>query len=156
MSSALLPIMNAPAADHEILSSRLFPHPRQQVFEAFSDPQQLTRWFGPNGFTSTFETFEFSPGGEWTFVFHGPDGIDYPNHSVFVEIQPLERVVYDHVTAPLFRMTMTFADENGGTRLTWRMAFASAALCTSLSRICVPANEENFDRLAAHLSFNTP
>jgi uncharacterized protein YndB with AHSA1/START domain len=85
--------MNTPAP-HELVSSRFFPHSRQRVFEAFSDPQQLTLWFGPNGFTSTFETFDFRIGGEWVFTFHGPNGTDYPNQSTFVEIVPNERIVY--------------------------------------------------------------
>ena len=46
------------------------------------------------------------------------------------------------------------AEEDGGTRLTWRMAFETVQLCETLKGICVPANEENFDRLAAHLTSN--
>ena len=52
---------------------------------------------------------------------------------------------------PHFRMTMTLAEENNGTRLTWRMAFETVQLYDMLKGICIPANEENFDRLAAHL-----
>lgn len=139
---------------NELTSSRLFPHPRQRVFEAFSNPQQLTLWFGPKGFTSTFETFDFRIGGEWVFTFHGPNATDYPNQSTFVEIVPNECIVYDHTCMPHFRMTMTFADDEGGTRLTWRMAFETVQLYDTLKGICIPANEENFDRLAAHLASN--
>jgi uncharacterized protein YndB with AHSA1/START domain len=144
--------MSTPAADNEIVSSRVFPVSRERLFEAFSDPKQLTVWFGPNGFTSTFKQFDFCPGGEWIFSFHGPDGTDYPNRSVFAEIVPNERIVYDHVAPPHFRMTMTFSDEDDGTRLTWRMAFDTVALYNQLKSICVPANEENFNRLAVHLA----
>ncbi|HBJ84270.1 MAG TPA: polyketide cyclase [Verrucomicrobiales bacterium] len=142
--------MNPPTAN-ELVSFRFFPHSRQRVFEAFSDPRQLTCWFGPNGFTSTFKQFDFRPGGAWIFTFHGPNGTDYPNESTFIEIVPNERIVYDHVVPPHFRMAMTLAEEAGGTRLTWRMAFETAQLCETLKGICIPANEENFDRLAAHL-----
>lgn len=142
-----------PPAENEILSSRSFAHSRQRVFTAFSDPRQLTIWFGPKGFTSTFETFEFSPGGEWKFLFHGPNGTDHPNHILFAEIAPLERVIYDHAL-PHFRMTMTFADEKKGIRVVWRMAFESVQLCEALRSVCVPANEENFDRLVAHLAMS--
>ncbi len=144
--------MSTSAAPHEILSSRLLNHPRVQVFEAFSDPARLTLWFGPAGFTSTFETFDFHPGGEWVFVFHGPNGVDYPNRSRFVEITRPACIVYDHVVPPHFRMTMTLDEEAGGTRLTWRMTFETVALCEALKGVCVPANEENFDRLESHLS----
>ena len=145
--------MTSPAAN-ELVSSRFFPHSRQRVFEAFSDPQQLTLWFGPNGFTSSFEKFDFRIGGEWGFMFHGPNGTDYPNQSTFIEIVRNERIVYDHVSLPNFQMTMTLAEEDGGTRFTWCMAFATAQLCETLKPVCVPANEENFDRLATHLTSN--
>ena len=143
--------MTTPAAN-ELVSSRFFPHSRQRVFEAFSDPQQLTLWFGPNGFTSTFETFDFRPGGKWVFVFHGPNGANHPNRSIFADIVPWERIVYDHVVPPHFRMTMTLAEEEDGTHLHWRMAFETTQLYETLKSICIPANEENFDRLAAHLA----
>lgn len=141
----------SPAAN-EIVSSRFLPYPRARVFEAFSDPLQLTCWFGPNGFTSTFETFDFKPGGEWVFMFHGPNGANYPNRSIFADIVPLERIVYDHVVPPHFRMSMTLEDVTGGTQLVWCMAFETVALCETLKEICVPANQENFDRLEAHLA----
>jgi len=108
--------------------------------------------FGCNGFTSTFKQFDFKSGGEWTYTFHGPNGIDYSNYCVFIEIVPDESIVYDHLSLLNFRMTMTFTDEGGGTRFVWRMAFATVAHCGQLSHICVPANEENFDRLEAHLA----
>ena len=136
----------------EIISSRLFACSRERLFAAFSDPQQLTVWFGPKGFTSTFKRFNFQVGGEWAFTFHGPTGTDYANRCTFIEIVPNERIVYDHLSLPNFRMTMMFADEDGGTRLVWCMAFATAVLCGQLSPICVPANEESFDRLEAHLA----
>lgn len=145
--------MSTPAAN-EIVSTRLFAFTRERVFEAFSDPAQLTLWFGPNGFTSTFKQFEFRPGGEWIFTFHGPNGTDYPNHTTFIEVVPNERIVYDHVSLPNFRMTMTLGDEEGSTRLTWCMTFETEQLCETLKSVCVPANEENFDRLASHLTLN--
>lgn len=142
----------SPAAPNEIVSTRRFDAPRERVFAAFADPMQLTRWFGPDGFTSTFTKFDFRPGGEWIFTFHGPNGTDHPNHSTFAEIIVNERVVYDHIVPPHFRMTMTLTDDGGGTRLIWRMAFANERLCEMLKPVCVPANEQNFNRLAAHLT----
>ncbi len=134
----------------EIISTRLFSASRDRLFTAFSDPAQLALWWGPKGFTNIFEAFDFRPGGDWKFTMHGPDGKDYANHTRFIEIVPAERIVYEHI-APHFQMTITLADEDGGTRMTWRMQFPSAEMCARFQPICVPANEENFDRLAAHL-----
>jgi uncharacterized protein YndB with AHSA1/START domain len=64
-------------------SHRVLPYPPRSVFEAFARPEVLARWWGPNGFTNTFEVFEFRPGGRWKFVMHGPEGSNHPNESVF-------------------------------------------------------------------------
>ena len=62
------------------------------MFDAFADPNRLTRWWGPKGFTSTFHEFDLRPGGVWRFVLHGPNGADYQNESVFVEVVKPERI----------------------------------------------------------------
>ena len=71
---------------------------------------------------------EFKPGGVWLFVMHGPDGRDNQNKVVYAEIVEPERLVYDHVSGPQFRMTVTFADQGGKTNITVQMLFDSAAL----------------------------
>ncbi|WP_395738493.1 SRPBCC family protein [Prosthecobacter sp.] len=134
----------------EIISTRLFSASRERIFAAFSDPTQLARWWGPKGFTNTFEFFDFRAGGDWIFTMHGPDGKDYANHSRFIEIVPAERIVYEHIT-PHFRMTITLADAGDGAHMTWCMQFPTAEMCERFKPICVPANEENFDRLEAAL-----
>lgn len=140
-------------ADREIVSTRVFDAPRERLFRAFSDPKVLARWWGPNGFTSTFQEFDFRPGGAWRFVMHGPDGADYRNESEFIEVVSPERIVLDHLR-PMhrFQMTMTFAEEAGKTRLTWRMRFESAAELERVRVVVRAANEQNFDRLQAQLA----
>lgn len=88
------------ASDHEIITMWIFDTPREQVFEAWTDPYHLARWWGPYGFTNTFHEFDPRPGGVWRFVMRGPDGVDYPNKSVFIEIVRPERMVFDHVSGP--------------------------------------------------------
>ena len=123
------------------------------MFGAFSDATQLTRWWGPKGFTSTFQEFDLRPGGHWRFKLHGPDGTDYPNDKQFSEIVPLERIVFRHGQEKHdFVMTMTFATDVAGTRLTWQMLFDSAAELVGVRKFIEEANEQNFDRLAAHLA----
>jgi uncharacterized protein YndB with AHSA1/START domain len=136
----------SPAADREIVSTREFEAPLGQVWEAWTNPALLAQWWGPKGFTNTFSRFDLQPGGHWVFVMHGPDGRDYPNESIFREIQPNERIVFDHVCAPLFRVTASFAETAGKTRVVFRMLFEDAGTYESVKRYCIPANEENFDR----------
>ena len=137
--------------DCEIISSRVLDFQRERVFQAFTDPGQLARWWGPNGFTNTFYEFDLRPGGTWRFVMHGPDGVDYPNHSVFVEVVPLERFVFHHLSGPEFQGSATFEDLNGRTKVTFRQLFMKAAEFEQVKNMCVEANEQNFDRLSALL-----
>ena len=67
--------------DKEIISSRIFHAPVDQVFKAWSDPVTIAKWWGTHGFTNTFHQFNFAPGGVWDFIMHGPDGTDYKNNS---------------------------------------------------------------------------
>jgi uncharacterized protein YndB with AHSA1/START domain len=139
-----------PAARREIVARRVLDAPRERVFAALADPAQLARWWGPAGFTNTFEEFDFRPGGPWRLVMHGPDGNDYPNESEFVEIVPPSRLVLVHLR-PMhqFRLTITLDDEAGRTRLTWRMLFDSIAERERMMPYIPAANEQNLDRLAA-------
>src|SRR5271155_1615963 len=99
-------------SDREIVTMRVFEAPRELVFAAWTEPKHVAQWWGPNGFTNTIYEMDVRPGGVWRFVMHGPDGVDYQNKIVFVEVVKSQRLVYDHVSGPKFRMTVTF-DEQG-------------------------------------------
>jgi uncharacterized protein YndB with AHSA1/START domain len=136
-------------ADREFVHSRVIDAPRERVFRAFAEPEHLARWWGPNGFTSTFETFELRPGGAWRCVMHGPDGTDYPNDSVFLEVAAPERVVFEHLSeGHHFVMTITFAVHGDQTLVGWRQVFDSAAHKERIARFVAEANEQNLSRLA--------
>jgi uncharacterized protein YndB with AHSA1/START domain len=139
-------------ADREIVSTRLIDAPRELIWRAWTEPAQLTHWWGPKGFTSTFQEFDPRPGGLWRFVLHGPDGKDYKNEIVFRELVKPERIVFEHLSAPKFQVTATFAEEAGETRITFRMLFETAAECDKVKTYAVEANEQNFDRLKAQLA----
>ena len=83
-------------ADREIVISRLIGAPRELVFEAFTRVRHLSRWWGPEGFTTKTRSFEFRVGGEWDFVMHGPDRTDYQEWITWREIVPPERIALLH------------------------------------------------------------
>jgi uncharacterized protein YndB with AHSA1/START domain len=141
------------SADREIVSTRVFDYPRELVFQAWTDPVHLARWWGPKGFTNTFHEFDLRRGGVWRFVMHGPDGVDYENKSVFVEVVKPERIVFNHLE-PMhkFQVTAGFVEQAGKTKVTFRMLFESAAECDRVKVFVVEANEQNFDRLEAELA----
>lgn len=146
----------SPAAafsDREIVTTRVFDTPREQIFKAWTDPDHLMHWWGPKGFANTFQEFDLRPGGIWRFIMHGPDGVEYQNESVFVEVVEPERLVFRHLK-PVheFQATVTFEDLGGKTKLTWRMLFESAAECDKVKGYVVAANEQNLDRLEAQLA----
>ena len=120
----------------------------EEVFAAISDPARLARWWGPAGFSNTFETFEFRTGGRWLFTMHGPDGKNYPNESRFLEIVPNALVRIQHTNLPHFELSLALAPEGAGTRLTWVAVFEDAEFAEKLRSFLETANAQNLDRLA--------
>jgi uncharacterized protein YndB with AHSA1/START domain len=115
-------------ADREIATTRTFDAPRELVWKVWTEPEHIAQWFGPNGFTVTTKYFEFRPGGQWLFTFHGPDGTDYRNEVSYTEIIEPELIRYDHGPSPLFDVTIRFEEETAArTILTMRMLFSTRA-----------------------------
>lgn len=128
-------------------TSRVLPFSPAAIYAAFSSPELLAQWWGPEGFTNTFEQFEFKTGGQWKFVMHGPDGNHYPNESVFAQLETNSKVVIEHVCAPLFTLTIQLSPVENGTHVSWEQVFADAATAQAVKSIVEPANEQNLDRL---------
>ncbi len=146
-------------SDREIVVTRVFEAPRELVFEAWTDPDQVVQWWGPHGFTTTIHEIDVRPGGLWRFVMHGPDGTDYDNKVVFVEVVKPERLVYNHgggeeTATEQFHVTVTFAEEDGKTRLTLRMVFGSAAERDHMIEQygALEGANQTLERLAEHLA----
>jgi uncharacterized protein YndB with AHSA1/START domain len=147
-------------ADREIALTRVFDAPRRMVWEAWTDPKQLVLWWGPKGFTTTIDEMDVRAGGVWRYVMHGPDGTDYPNESIFTEIIPYERLVYrltgGRKGGPPVQIEKiaSFEEEDGRTRVTMRMVFASAEARDRNVREygSIEGGKQTLERLAEHLS----
>lgn len=138
---------------HAIVTTRLLAASRERVWAAFSDPAALASWWGPEGFTNTFLEFDFQPGGVWRFTMHGVDGTAYAMDHRFAEIVAPVRIVVRHLQPGHdFTLTVTLADRDGRTEIVWRMIFDDPAEAARVRPFVIPANEQNLDRLAAHLS----
>lgn len=145
------------AAAHAIVTSRALPAARERVWAAFSEPSALAGWWGPAGFTNTFHEFDFRPGGVWRFTMRGPDGAAYAMDHRFSEIVAPERIVVRHLQPGHdFTLTVTLAGRSGSTEITWCMLFDDPAEAARVRPFVIPANEQNLDRLAAHLSGKPP
>jgi uncharacterized protein YndB with AHSA1/START domain len=123
-----------------------------EVFAAISDSSRLARWWGPAGFTNTFKTCEFRPGGKWSFIMHGPDGTNYPNENEFVAIEPGRKVVVRHISIPKFDLSIELTPSAAGTHVQWTQVLEDAEFARKVAAIITPANEQNLDRLTAEVS----
>ena len=122
-------------ADREIVISRVISAPRVLVFEAFTEVRHLSRWWGPEGFTTTTRAFEFRVGGVWDFVMHGPDGTDYQEWISWTEIAPPERIALLHGESRddpnAFESVLMFepdGPDGRGTRIEMRTVFPTKEL----------------------------
>ena len=145
---------NNDASDRELVIARLLNAPAELVWKVWTEPEHIKNWWGPNGFANTIDKMEVRPDGVWEFVMHGPDGTDYKNKSIYKEIVKNEKIVFEHVSGPKFKVTVTFAEHRKKTLLTWRMLFESAEELNKVIKI-FKADEglkQNVDKLEAYLA----
>lgn len=113
--------------DRVLLFTRVFNAPRDLVFKAWTDPEQLVKWFAPEGFTVTFLEMDLRPGGAWRKCMRSPDGIEYWRHGLYREVVDPGRLVFTYVSDdpesdPHHEtvVTMVFEDQGGRTLMTFR------------------------------------
>jgi uncharacterized protein YndB with AHSA1/START domain len=135
-----------------VSTERVFSTTPGKVFAAFEQPEQMVQWWGPKDFTNTFELFEFKPGGRWIFVMHAPNGANYPNESVFREIQPETRIVMEHVVKPWYLLKVILTPQGSQTHLSWVQEFENPEVASAIRSLSGPANEQVLDRLQALLA----
>ena len=126
-----MPAVAKDISSRELIITRLINAPRELVWEAWTQPEHVVHWWGPEGFTNTIHEMEVKPGGIWRFMMHGPNGMDFPNKIVFNEVKKPERLVYTHSSddendPKAFQTTVTFEQQGDKTNLTMRALFATA------------------------------
>jgi uncharacterized protein YndB with AHSA1/START domain len=149
--------MAAGKLPNELRLIRVYDAPVRAVWDAWTVPEQVAKWWGPRGFTLTTHDKDFRVGGHWRYTMHGPDGVDYPNYTRYHEIEPCAKLVYEHGAsaedAPaLFHVTVTFEEKQGQTSMELVMALATAAAAEETRRFIKKAGgDATWDRLAEHL-----
>lgn len=151
--------MAADTKDRELIISRTIDAPRDLVWRAFSEPEHLVHWWGPNGFTNTFHEFSFEENGVWRFMMHGPDGTDYPNKIIYREIKKPERIVYDHSgdgeaewKDHRFTSTITLEDLGSKTKVTLHMVIETAQELEKMKKFgAVEGGQQTLGRLDAYV-----
>jgi uncharacterized protein YndB with AHSA1/START domain len=145
-------------ADREIVISRVIGAPRELVFEAFTQVRHLSRWWGPDGFTTTTRSFEFRVGGEWDFVMHGPDGTDHQEWITWREIVPPERIALLHGDSrddpDAFESVLTFEPAGEQTRIVMRTVFPTKEIRDAVveKSHAMEGGEQTLRHLAAYVA----
>lgn len=121
--------------NHELILTRLIDAPREKLFRAWTEPELLKRWFTPRPWTTPVVETDVRPGGSSYILMRGPDGNEFPNRGVYLEVVRNERIVFtDAYTAawepsgkPFMTGIITFEDAGGKTRYTARVRHWSEA-----------------------------
>ncbi|WP_413613382.1 SRPBCC family protein [Bdellovibrio sp. HCB-110] len=114
---------------NKVIYKRYFDVPVALAFEAWSSHEHLSQWWGPDGFTITTKSLDFSKNGIWEFIMHGPDGHDYKNKIQFTDIKKPDYIHYKHLgdgeddTDVHFHSKISFEEAGEGTNLTMEQIF---------------------------------
>ena len=134
--------IDAEVRERELVITRIFDAPRRLVFRAWTEPERAARWWGPQGFMTTYCNMDVRPGGTFRVCMRSPEGVEYWKQGVYREVVEPERLVFtfawegsngesNHQTV----VTVTFAERGDKTELTLHQAvFETVEACNSHQR----------------------
>ena len=148
------------AIGNQLKLTRVYDAPVRVVWDAWTDTEQVAKWWGPRGFTITTHSKDLRPGGHWAYTMHGPDGTDYENKTIYHEVEDCAKLVYDHGgnddRPPLFRVDVSFRESAGKTTMDMTMTLASEeAARESAKFIKQVGGNSTWDRLGEYLEKNS-
>ncbi len=126
-----------PIADRELVLTRLIDAPREKLFRAWTEPALLMQWFAPRPWTTPRAELDVRPGGATLVVMRGPDGNEFPNRGVYLDVVANQRLVFtdaytvawEPASKPFMTVILTFEDEAGKTRYTARVRHWTVTDC---------------------------
>lgn len=166
-------IIASNSTSQDFVISRVLDAPREQVWKAWTEREQLMRWFGPKGFTLPYATLDFHPGGTFHYAMRASDGHEMWGKWTFREIVAPEKLVLissfsdaqggltRHPMSPSWPLetlsTTTFKEQDGKTLLTIRWApwNATELECKTFAESHSSMNQGwsgTFEQLAAYLA----
>jgi len=142
--------------EREIVLTRVFDAPRTLVFDAFTKPELIKRWFGPRGWSLVVCEVDLKVGGTWRFVLRGPDGNDMGMRGVYREIAAPDRSVHTESfdDFPGESLVTTLLVENRGkTTLTATVRYPSPEVRDAVITSGMEHGAaESYDKLAEYLA----
>lgn len=146
--------------EYDFTIEREFPTPRDRVWQAITNPEQIRRWWGPEGFTVSHCEMDIRKGGVHRVDMRGPDGTTVPHEGVIEEVVEPERLVIrspapqddEEVQQPEVRTTITLEAHGDKTELTIvaEVITATPEMSDRLEGM-EPVWSESVDSLATHL-----
>ena len=111
---------------HELMLTRLIDAPRAALYRCWTEPDLIKQWFTPRPWTTPVVEIDVRAGGSSRMIFRGPEGQEFPNTGLYLEVVPNEKLVFTDAyteawvpsAKPFMTGTITFADEGGKTRYT--------------------------------------
>ncbi len=163
------------AADREVVLTRVFDAPRELVFESWTNPKHMARWWGPKNFTNPVCELDPRPGGAFQIVMRAPDGAEFPFKGVYREVKPPARIVYTGNMSDVSDewhdafnpnrdrskgrpklesiTTVTFEDVGGQTQLTVHMLFETQEIRDGMLKMQMAEGfDQSFDKLEGLLA----
>ena len=143
----------------DLIWERVFDAPRELVWQAFTEPERVARWWGPRKYSTEVVELDLRPGGRWRFINRDANG-EHPFTGEYLEIVPPEKLVSTFVfdvepfnQAEAVVETHRFEDlGDGRTKLSVRGHFPSLeALRAQLATDMIEGGIETWDRLAEEL-----
>jgi uncharacterized protein YndB with AHSA1/START domain len=149
-------LMVTTPSEREIVLTRVFDAPRSLVFDAFTKPELLKRWFGPRGWSLAVCEVDFRVGGSWRFILRGPDGKEMGMRGVYREIAAPERTVHTEAFDDFpgeSLVTAVMVEVNGRTTLTATVLYPSQEVRDAVIKCGMEHGAaESYDKLAECLA----
>jgi uncharacterized protein YndB with AHSA1/START domain len=141
---------------NQLVIHRIFNAPVKSVWDVWTDPNKVAKWWGPRGFTITTKSKELKVGGKWIYTMHGPDGTHYPNITTYFVVDHLKQLEYDHGAnenqKALFRVNVLFSEIKDKTHMHMTMTFESPHIAKEMSQFIKSANgNSTWDRLGEYI-----
>lgn len=142
----------------QIITMRLIAAPRELIWKALTTPEHLQHFWGPDGFTNIYKSFDPRVGGEVRFTMHGPDGTDYPNCFKFLTVEPPHLLRFEHDNGGegefdhCFIGEIELSAEGDKTRIELRLIEESMEARDALAEFALEGGRQNLDRLAAYVA----
>lgn len=144
---------NSEISNRSIRVAKVLNAPIELVWEVWTNPSQISHWWAPKDFTTSIKKMDVSIGGEWLLDIKGPDGKNFPNKSIYRELVPYKKIVFQHFN-PHYLATVLFESRDEETFMDWNMEFETQELYDTIVKV-FKADEglkQNVEKLENYLS----